>query len=173
MTMDHLSPELQDAKTDLEIALKGNVRAIWPEGEAYLEAKQPREIAEALIDHLCPELQRARIAYLFREELAPKGEKVHLAHAAKASAKLAYLAEIDFVIEVNWSAYRTLTPAQRVALMDHELSHCSRDAERDKWVLLAHDVEEFSGVVRRHGLWKPDLQQFKAQLDLFGRREAA
>jgi hypothetical protein len=59
----------------------------------------------------------------------------------------------------------------RMALVDHELSHCwfatvDNDGVTQKfhqdgspwWTIRGHDLEEFCGVVERHGLWSEDLR---------------
>lgn len=52
-----------------------------------------------------------------------------------------------------------LSLEQRVALIDHELSHFDPiDGIR------GHDLEEFRGVVERHGIWRPDLMHFAGSL---------
>lgn len=171
-TLEHLSPELADARSNLEIALHGPVPATWDDADHYVEARQPREIGEALVEVVHRDVQDARIAYLFRKDMAKGGDRVQLAHAAKVSKKWQFLAQVDFVIEVNWTKWRELTPRQRVALVDHELCHCGRDLDNEKWVLVHHDVEEFGNIVRRWGCWKPDLEMFSKQLDLFSPRAA-
>lgn len=76
-----------------------------------------------------------------------------------------------FVIEIASDMWGTddelgnrfgLSDAQRVALVDHELCHCTVN-EDGVPTLLHHDVEEFGQVVERHGLWKPDLAWFARQ----------
>lgn len=87
----------------------------------------------------------------------------------KAGSKLRFHAELDFVLEFNWTVWQDLTAEQRIALVDHELSHLGRGDE-EQWILLHHDVEEFTGVVKRWGAWQPELLQFAQairQLDLF------
>lgn len=56
---------------------------------------------------------------------------------------------------VRWG----LSDEQRVALVDHELCHfqVTEDGEPK---LRSHTVEEFADVVKRHGLWKPDVEWF-------------
>jgi hypothetical protein len=144
--------------------------ATWPEGVKFEPAIQPRAIANALIGAFHTHLVNARIEYLFRENLERRG-RVRLGVASRAAGKLSYLAEVDFVIEFNWTYWAKLTPPQRIALVDHELCHCSRDDDGN-WTMRSHDVEEFSEIVSRWGLWTPDLRIFNsalknAQVDLF------
>lgn len=139
------------------------VPGAWPEDKpAFLEASQAGAIGRALIHALHQELTNAKIAFLFREQMEKRG-MVRLGVAAKASAKIAYLTSFDFVLDFNWTWWTKLTPVQRIALVDHELSHCSTN-DKGNWVVLPHDVEEFSSIVRRWGLWTPDLLTFNAAM---------
>jgi hypothetical protein len=160
---------------ELERALSMPLYATWPEDVTYATADQAVAIAGVLIGVLHQHLSSARMAFLFKKSMV-RGEKVRLAHVGKASAKLAYLADLDFVIDLNWTAWSQLTDEQRVALVDHELCHCGVDPDTSKWVMLEHDVEEFGQIVRRWGFWQPDLQAFagdvRAQLDLLEARPA-
>ena len=147
------------------------VLGVWPDGTKFEVAAQPKAIAQALIGVLHTHLANARIEYLYRETLA-KGGRLRLGVASRASAKLAYLAEVDFLLEFNWSTWGKLSPPQRIALVDHELSHCGRDSDSGNWVTIRCDVEEFAQIVLRWGLWTPDLRVFSAamagaQKDLF------
>lgn len=150
------------------------VLGAWPEEEpAFLAAAQPEALAKPLIKALHQELLKpaeASIAYLFRKEMEKRG-RVRLGVASKASGKLEYLTGFDFVLEFNWTYWSQLTPPQRIALVDHELTHCSV-TDKGAWTLVSHDVEEFGSIVRRWGLWTPDLVHFNAaikatQMDLF------
>lgn len=65
-----------------------------------------------------------------------------------------------FVIELAHDIWVNLTDAQKVALVDHELCHCRVEHDDDGVPHLSidgHDVEEFIGVVERHGLWSPQM----------------
>ena len=80
--------------------------------------------------------------------------------------------EFDFVILLNATAWKHFSKKQRAALVDHELHHAgialdkkSGDPildERNRRVyrIKKHDIEEFKGVVERHGLYKHDLEEF-------------
>ena len=78
--------------------------------------------------------------------------------------KLEYFSELQLLVEVNWEAWFLLTPAQKVALIDHELCHFGREEDEKTgevtYVTLPHDVEEFAAVVQRWGIWKHDLERF-------------
>jgi predicted SprT family Zn-dependent metalloprotease len=156
-----LPPALDARRRQVLEALGTPVLAEWPEGDRLTDADQPEQIAQAIIPLLHTELASAKIAYLFRETMERQG-RIRLGTAAKAGGKLAYLARVDFTIEFNWTAWLRLSPSQRLALVDHELCHCTQDTEKGTWAVRHHDVEEFGEVVRRWGLWQPDLQTFAA-----------
>lgn len=133
----------------------------WP-GGPFCEAAQPKAIAKALIAAIHGELVDAHIAYLFCEDIRTR-DRIVLGKAARAASVLGYLSGFDFVLRFNWTAWGPLTPPQRIALVDHELAHCTRD-DKGAYSLLSHDVEEFASIVQRWGLWKPDLVQFNAAI---------
>jgi hypothetical protein len=80
--------------------------------------------------------------------------------------------EFDFVIFLNSTTWKQFNEKQRAALMDHELCHAgvaedkkSGDQVLDErgrkvYRIKKHDIEEFESVIRRHGLYKRDLQRF-------------
>ncbi len=160
---------LHEYRDELYQALAVPLPAEWPEGEELRLAEQPAAVGKVLVRALHDDVEGARISYLFQEAMG-SGERADLGKAKRASGPLAFLTEYAFVLTFNWSWWKLLNSLQRVALVDHELSHCGRDDD-GKWILLHHDIEEFSGVVGRWGLWTAGLQTFgraiKHQLDLF------
>ncbi len=153
------------ALPDFEKAMKAPHPATWPDGEKYVRAGIPGALADLLIPKYHPHLTNARISYLWKQELQIRGAgRVRLAKASKCDAKLAFLANSDFVILFNWKAWEKLTAMQRVAIADHELCHCDQDLDSGAWKMRHHDVEEFSEIVGRYGLWKMDLMLFGHQL---------
>jgi len=98
---------------------------------------------------------------------------VKLAEATRAGDLDRQLHGWDFIILLNREEWlgAEFSRAQMLSLVDHELCHCAarldkygeqvQDSEgRGSWRIRRHDVEEFVEVVRRHGLWKADLEQF-------------
>jgi hypothetical protein len=168
LVRDALPHALQPSFPKLVAALQVPDLASWPEGETIQEATQYGGLSALLIDTLHPQLRSARFAYLYRETLERGGE-IKLATVSKASAKVRFLTDLDFIVDVNWTAWRQLSGPQRLALVDHELCHCDRD-ENGRAVLIPHDVEEFGAIITRWGLWQPNLVRFAQamrQLDLF------
>jgi hypothetical protein len=173
-----LPASIKDLDLKFAKALNVPVPKLWPKNdedkdEKFLGAEQPAAIAHVFTHstELHQRLFRARIAYLFRPSIE-KGGRERGGVASKASAKLEYLTDFDFLIEFNHGVWLKLTPEQRLALVDHELAHCERDPETGAWTMREHDVEEFSDVVARWGLWTMPLRGFgyaieRAQIDLF------
>lgn len=141
-----------------------------PEGEdPYLV------LAEAIVWH--DDLQQAKIGMAWR--LRTKGDvdgKIVLGKCIKVSDLQKEFYDYDFVIVLNREYWLAFTPEQKLALLDHELSHGARalDAEtyapmsdergRKVWRVKKHDIEEFIDVVKRHGIWKKDLERFAEAL---------
>lgn len=113
------------------------------------------------------QLAEARIVYLLRFGTwkDTKGS-TRLGSAERGSPKMMALVgeKVDFIITVNGDRWQFLPESARTAVVDHELSHCYRKGidvvGNPMWGITGHDVEEFSGVIRRHGLWMQNLQGF-------------
>lgn len=156
----------------------------------YSYAPEVERIAETLIrDHRRDLIENGaiRIEYLFRSEAAlSKGREVW-GTARKVTGLNAFLAvdkgdapvgrpgdddEVEpfFVIEIAHDIWQTLSRRQRIALVDHELTHLrvvTNEKGETVLKLAGHDVEEFTAILRRHGTYKPDLAFFaKAAVDV-------
>jgi hypothetical protein len=142
----------------------------------FWKADDVKAIAETLIEDFHPHIANLTVLYVFRSEHSETNGKVVLGTAKKVTGLNAYLAfrqwidkadrgeplEHDapsvassfYVVEIAADTWSALTGPQRIALVDHELSHISADG------IVSHDVEEFRGVIERHGLWRPALEEF-------------
>jgi hypothetical protein len=137
-------------------------------------------VLDELVEQHHEDLNRtnARIALAWHKGLKPDVDgRVVLGKCRKATDLDRELAPWDFVILLNkdWWEDRRVADAQRKALLDHELSHAAiayddhgepkRD-ERDRYVYRTkrHDLEEFSDVIARHGIYKRDIEQFAQAL---------
>lgn len=168
----NLPPVLADLDLKLAKALNVHVRELWPDGDKFMRADQPEEIAKVLLrTKLHERLVNAKIAYLFREEITSRDEQ-KLTVSGKTSAQLKYLTELDFVLAFNHKTWLRLRPEQRLACVDHALSACDRDPDSGAYSVRLPDVREFSSVVQRWGMWTPVLRGFgvaleSAQIELF------
>lgn len=143
----------------------------WDDEDTYREAHQPAAIGDILTVTIHRHLRDKSIGYVFRQKMERNG-RIVLGKASKVGSKLAYFSQLEFLIEINWLAWAALSGRQRVALIDHELSHCGTEETDDgeKLIMIAHDVEEFGSIVQRWGLWVPDLVAFAKvtqQLDMW------
>ncbi len=160
----NLPDELRRHQAELGPALATPVLATWHSDAKYHNAEQVQAIGDVLVGALeaHKEIRKANIAYIFREKMKTR-DRIILGKASKADGKLAFFNGFDFVIEINWQEWRKLSDHQKLALVDHELSHCGREEDDEgdaSWVLISHDVEEFGAIVTRWGLWQPDLMVF-------------
>ncbi len=128
-------------------------------------------------------LREQRIDVVFRSEAATDGGKIVLGKARKVTGLASFLAgangEPFFVLELAEDCWKELDAKAQRALVDHELTHFGvKFNEQEELVLFIapHDLEEFNVIVKRHGLWRPDLTEFfraAGQLSLFDALPAA
>ncbi len=141
------------------------------------DAPEAALIAKDLIYEHHPHLFGVRIDCCFRSETQKNKGKLVLGSCAKTTVREEFLGrrkrdaatgeftapEHYFVISIAEPEWKKLSDPQRIALIDHELHHAGvteTDAGDRKLKILPHDIEEFSAVVRRHGLWKGDIEEF-------------
>lgn len=134
---------------------------------------EPYEILLDLRARHHAHLEEARIAMVWRKDVSPNPDgRIVLGWAKKATDLSREFSDYDLVILLNQDAWNDLTPAQRTALVDHELCHfalATKGGEpvRDEkgrlcYRLKKHDLEEFKDVVSRHGLYLTDVAEFAA-----------
>jgi predicted metallopeptidase len=150
---------------------------------SFDEAAEVKKIAEDLIQkhhqHLIDYSVKLRYVYVYK---TPKSQgKEVWGTCRKVSGLNAYLegsGEDFFVISISKPVWDILPEDKKVALVDHELCHAwaevkqakneseadaDAEIEQDNPVKLSvkpHDLEEFSCIVRRHGLWRDDIKDF-------------
>ena len=138
-------------------------------------APEVQAIGEVLIDEVEAhmDLARVRIEYLFIDPAPKSHGRTVWGRAKKVSGLAAFFAAPRrqglrtpapfFVVEISHEVWETLNDRQRRALVDHELSHLRVTTTDDGELELStrgHDVEEFAGIVARHGLWSPMARSF-------------
>ena len=131
------------------------------------------------------DIRKAKVALMWRIAYKPdKDGHLILGKCHKVSDLDKELSKWDFVILLNKEVWNDpkFTDKKKAALLDHELMHCgkvenknghSKKDERGRYVFRTrkHDVEEFHDIVKRHGIWKRDLEIFAEQLLLRKRRK--
>ncbi len=134
----------------------------------FWRADETQQIAESLIRSFHEHLAGESIVYVFRSKAATRNSREIWAKTRKVAGVNAWLAcreSLDptqpeaptfFLIEIAHDIWLTLRGPQRIALIDHELSHIAPDLS-----LRGHDVEEFGAIVARHGSWTKSLEMFK------------
>jgi len=139
---------------------------------------EPYRILRTIREAHHPDLAKARIALAWRKKLKrDRDGHLVLGKCVKITDLQREFHEFDYVILLNREVWLddAFTPEKKHALIDHELCHA--DAARDKdgfpkrderdrfvWRTRKHDIEEFRDVVRRHGCYKADLEEFAQAL---------
>ncbi len=134
----------------------------------------PYALLDQCIEKWHPDLVEAsvNVAIAWKKSLrADKDGKMVLGKAKKTSDLEREFKEYDAVVFLNSDTWDTLTEAQWLALIDHELCHLTVDKDengkpkedengRPCVRLRRHDLEEFRDVVRRHGMYLDDIREF-------------
>lgn len=137
------------------------------EGPKIRWSEAAEQIAQELIPLHHRDISEAKIAFLFTSAQMTKNGKRKWATVKRLTGPAQYLSGhdkkrnasgYDFVMTISEKAWDELAPAQRVALVDHELCHIRR--EDGQWKIGAHDLEEFACIIERHGLWQSDTREF-------------
>lgn len=108
-------------------------------------------------------LHDADLSFVMTKKPMTRGGQAIFGKAQLANGLLGFYSKADFVITISAEAWDKADVAKRRAMVDHELCHCTCNPEEDgsqTWTLGGHDIEEFTKIVDRHGLWKEDLQVF-------------
>lgn len=134
-----------------------------------------REIVDEHHEELCD--ARIALAWNFSWKTDVDGRLI-LGKCKKASDLDRELAPYDFVIILNEDFWRNpvVTDAQRRVLLDHELCHACRALDdelepvidvrgRPVFRIRKHDIEEFTDIVQRHGIYLHDLERFAKALE--------
>lgn len=142
----------------------------------YTRATTVEPLSEQVIRAHHPHLINARIGYLFREKASKSKGRLVAGKAARFPERYQVFfdgEDFDFLIELAEDIWAKLDDEKRLALLDHELSHCWGEEDektgKTKWSMIGHDVEEFNAVARRHGPWTDEL---KALVKALGLRKA-
>jgi len=124
--------------------------------DKYFDAIEAKEIATKLINEGNFSFPSSTpILYVFVDKSKKFWGKCQL-----VSGVHQFASGYQFVIQFNHDVWQTLTGLQREALVFHELEHIGYDVEKDKYYVIPHDVEEFSRVVHKYGLWREDVKKF-------------
>lgn len=141
----------------------------------FVPAAVVEEIAYHLIQQHHPHLVQhaVRIEYIFRSDTPKtKGKSVRGTMRIVSSLNAFFGRENReakdqpikrfFAMVISRPAWDVMDADERQALVDHELCHAyaTYDDGGTKLQLLHHDLEEFTAVVLRHGIWKRDMKPF-------------
>jgi hypothetical protein len=167
-----IGDKLRRVASKLPTAKKVSYQAIEPDSPA---GKPIYRMLNDLVSKHHEEIKDARILVAWNLAWRPDVDgRVTLGKCKKASYLDRELAPYDFVILLRKEFFEdaAVSDEQRLALLDHELCHAtvkldSKTLEpvidvkgRKVWRTVKHDIEEFSAVVSRHGLYKRDLERF-------------
>jgi hypothetical protein len=146
----------------------------------YLLSGELTELGTQVLKEFHPGLEPLSIMYLFRPEAVVTDGKVVAGCVVRIDDRNWSMHQIDAFVEIAKDVWDEASPDFRRALMDHELSHIEikrtgdgevvrdRKSNRILYSLKRHDIEEFTGVLKRHGDYHEALRQF---LEAFAQRK--
>ena len=129
----------------------------------YWRDPQLEDMGKELVQEVHEHLREAEISYLLTSKPMSNTGKTLAGKARKVSGILRYYAQSDFLIIVSNDFWQEAAIPERRALLDHEHCHCSVEYDKDggrQWILKGHDIEEFTAIVDRRGLWHDELEKF-------------
>lgn len=145
----------------------------------FEKAPRIRDIAERLIDDHHPHLRDAKelVGYYTRAD----GGVSWAGKCKKCTSFERFMTGETFHIFIIDLIFEQWPLDKLYALIDHELCHITRKqhppsihpitfkqipgewmkkSDPDNWGIREHDVEEFSDVIHRHGLWETGIEKF-------------
>lgn len=142
----------------------------------YKHAQEVEDIAIDLIQKYHGHLTDfdVHLEYVFVSKAPKRNGKEIWGQCRKVTGFNAHIAEQNggepfYVILISEPVWDILPQDKRTALVDHELCHAWAEANQKedddeidpvKLSLRPHDLEEFSAIVRRHGIWREDIDAF-------------
>lgn len=172
-TLTLITSDGQKATTTLEDMKRlTDVMVARIDKDKYSLAPEVEEVARELIRSTdrFRHLVDARIAFVFRntkrmDEWTSKGDIV-MGRAYVNDERQRFLSGIDLQVVINRRVWELSSPKQREALVAHELCHFElREPDKygnPRWGLVNHDLEEFTYIVRKYGVWDESLRRFMA-----------
>ncbi len=143
-----------------------------PEQDGKGNTPEPYKILNDVRSLHHGDTRAARIAMAWRlKTSADKDGKIILGKCVKVSDLYREFADYDFIIVLNREFWEepTVTREQRIALLDHEMTHVAPSYngetgehevdERGRYLFRVrdHDFADFNDIIQRHGIWKRDL----------------
>lgn len=134
-------------------------------------------IATIVVEHH-PDLAEATIAVAWHLSRKPdKDGRMQLGSTKLVGNLERELMEHDFIVVLVKEFWDdpNVTDDQRRALLDHQLSRVARvideggepiedERERKRYRLVKPDLQEFSAVVKRHGMYRKEIEKFYQSL---------
>ena len=144
----------------------------------FWKAQEVEDIAKTHIEKYHQHILdfKVKVAYRFTDKISKTGGKECWGTCKKITGLNAHLSNAEnggeayFVITVPIDIWNELPQDKREALTDHLLCHVGAEADQKeesdgeepviKLSNKPHDLEEFTCIARRHGLWQEGMEDF-------------
>jgi hypothetical protein len=129
------------------------------------------EEIEKVANEVLPDLKLSEYPNIKYLELDADSCKF-MGKCSKASQKLKFLTDLDYIVEVWKVAWDSADHATKKALLYHELLHIDPMRKKDgsiMWGIRDHDVEEFLEVADKYGPWDHSLKTLMESIDHYNK----
>jgi hypothetical protein len=133
------------------------------------------ELIEKILNEVAEEhhghLERAKLVVVVKPRAGRKGccgglgQLKTPSRAMLALLKDQEIGEPSYILLLGRDKWEKLSPEARRRALDHFLCHAGGiDTDRGRWFKVEHDCEEFTAILKRHGVdGSPGLTHFVAQ----------
>jgi hypothetical protein len=144
----------------------------------FWHAQEVEDIAKEYIEKYHQHILdfKVKVVYRFTDKISKTGNKERWGNCRKITGLNAHLSNAEndgepyFAITIPIDIWNVLPQDKREALVDHQLCHIDAKADQEedsdgsepvvKLSMKPHDLEEFTCVARRHGMWQEDMEDF-------------
>ena len=139
----------------------------------FFPAPEVKVVAEKLIEKYHGFLRDAKFSYVFKDATWNKNGKPCAGEVKLMSPYHHVLTGYDFGIIINYKYWLELDNRLREAVLDHLLSSCTADEDKDgnlKWKKESPSVNEFPEVIGRFGAYTEELRIFDDALTEYNKK---
>jgi putative metallopeptidase len=111
-------------------------------------------------------LEHATIAVLGKPKAGKRHGRVQITTSRRVTEAVKALirndlSDVHYLIEIGGDMWALLDQEKKKVVLDRALCYfAGLDPEKGVWTMRGPDVEEFTEIIERHGLWTADLETF-------------
>lgn len=166
------SQPISTVPTEVPMARRYRARAKAPKVE-WRAMPEVEALVQQMVEKHHKHLERAEIKVIGKPKAGKKLGRLVIVEVSKPTPKQRILhtdGDVHYVITIGLDAWGQLDQKKaHHREIDRALCHFTGLDEKDRWQIVAPDVQEFTAILQRHGAYNADLEIFvdaAKQLDL-------